>query len=297
MRFLKHKEIDQKKWDQKILQSEFPLVFAQSFYLNACAKKWCALVAEDYSALMPLPVKQKFGFKYIAQPPFTSQLGVFGTSNPAIECAFVAFIKNKFSIISLELNAKNTGEGKDFGLKKTYFIDLKQENQLNTNTKRNIAKAQKLNLVVEEILAENVMNLNKHYLHPFLRNQLNISKKHVKIFDKLLEAGQKEKYLKTFCVYNAERKVLALAHFISNGKHAVYLKGSNFDKEENSGSMHLLMQYAIAYYRKNNNVFFDFGGGQKSSLARFFAGFGAKEMFYPILKINKISFPFFNKSS
>lgn len=66
---LSHKEIDFEKWDKTILSSDLPLVFAQSFYLTATCPNWEALIMGDYESVFPLPVKSKFGFRYLPQPP------------------------------------------------------------------------------------------------------------------------------------------------------------------------------------------------------------------------------------
>lgn len=78
-----------------------------------------------------------------------------------------------------------------------------------------------------------------------------------------------------------------MAHFIYNKHQVIYLKGSNFDKEDNSGSMHLLMSRAIEDFKTKSEVF-DFSGGSIPSIARFFKGLGGEPLFYPVLKYNKL---------
>ena len=62
--YIKHQDIDFKKWDATILSSAFPFVFAQSFYLNATCPNWDALIIGDYESVFPITQKIKFGFKY-----------------------------------------------------------------------------------------------------------------------------------------------------------------------------------------------------------------------------------------
>ena len=96
-------------------------------------------------------------------------------------------------------------------------------------------------------------------------------------------AGQ----LYTFQVLDKNNTIKALGHFICNGKHALYLKGTNFDKADNSGSMHLLMKQAIEFFA-DKATFFDFGGGSKQGLANFYMGFGGQAMTYSFLQVNKL---------
>ena len=40
-------------------------------------------------------------------------------------------------------------------------------------------------------------------------------------------------------MFDEQQNIKALAHFICNGKHALYLKVTNFDKSANNGDLHL----------------------------------------------------------
>ena len=174
MKLLKNKEIDFKKWDQVILGSETPLVFAQSFYLNATSPGWSALVSDNYKSVMPVTANKKLGIKYILQPPFTPQLGIFGLYNSSIENEFFSLLKEKYKYISIELNSSNTNSVAEAKNKRTFVIEYDQPYKYNSNTKRNIAKAAKLNLKLEEIKYKDVLPVTKKYLHPFLKNKLKI---------------------------------------------------------------------------------------------------------------------------
>jgi lipid II:glycine glycyltransferase (peptidoglycan interpeptide bridge formation enzyme) len=93
--------------------------------------------------------------------------------------------------------------------------------------------------------------------------------------------------LYTFKALDKNQTIKALGHFICNGKHALYLKGTNFDKADNSGSMHLLMKHAIEFFA-DRATFFDFGGGSKQGLANFYMGFGGQASTYSFLQVNRL---------
>ena len=78
IKYLQHKEIDKSKWDACISRAPNGLIYPYSFYLDAMAKHWDALVLKDYEAVMPLTWNRKYGFYYLYQPAFTASLGVFG---------------------------------------------------------------------------------------------------------------------------------------------------------------------------------------------------------------------------
>ena len=58
--YLRRYEIDTKKWDQCIIESDNGLIYAHAFYLDHMAKQWDALVMGNYDAVMPLPFNQKW---------------------------------------------------------------------------------------------------------------------------------------------------------------------------------------------------------------------------------------------
>ena len=282
-----HHDIDLKKWDRTILNSETPFVFAQSFYLNATCPQWDALIIGDYESVFPLTHKTKFGFTYLPQPPFTSQLGVFGKVSLEIEQLFFNYITQHYKLIDIELNVSNKIVSEFINPKNTYILNYQSEYKFNQNTKRNINKAIDNGLIVERVVDKDIMSLSQKYLNPFLEREVNLSKTTVALLDDLLKNSIESKTLYTFKVLDKNQTIKALGHFICNGKHALYLKGTNFDKVDNSGSMHFLMKHAIEFFADKAS-FFDFGGGSKQGLANFYMGFGGQLSTYSFLQVNRL---------
>jgi len=272
-------------------------VFAQSFYLNATSPNWDALILNDYETVFPLPIKSKFGFTYLSQPPFTSQLGTFGKLNLDIELLFYNYISSHYKLIDLELNFSNKISSKFISPKITFVFDYNNNYNINQNTKRNISKSTALGFNVQMVNHNECLDLSQKLLNPFLINEIKLLPSAVSLFDQLLKNAISNKMLYTFKVIDEKQNIKALAHFICNGKHVLYLKGTNFDKPDNSGSMHLLMFHAIKFFENKAN-FFDFGGGSKQGLANFYKGLGGELMNYSFLQINKLpGFINFFKSS
>ena len=287
LQYIKHQDIDFKKWDNTILHSQIPFVFAQSFYLNATCPNWDALVIGDYETIFPITYKTKFGYRYLPQPPFTSQLGVYGKLYIEAEKQFYDYITGHFKLIDIELNVTNQLQSEFISPKNTYTLNYSEGYKFNQNTKRNIAKATENGFVVKSVESKDIIQLSQTYLNPFLENEVGLAKNTVSLLDNLLENAGIAGQLYTFQVLDKNNSIKALGHFICNGNHALYLKGTNFDKADNSGSMHLLMKYAIEFFA-DKAVFFDFGGGSKQGLANFYMGFGGQVMTYGFLQVNKL---------
>jgi len=284
---IKHNNIDFLKWDKTILSSQIPYVFAQAFYLNATCPNWDALVIGDYESIFPLTYKNKFGINYLPQPPFTSQLGVYGKVNLETEQYFYDYLLQHYKLIDLELNSTNKIQSIYISSKNTYTIDYNLVYNFNQNSKRNITKAIDHRFIVERVNDQDILALSQKFINPFLANEVNLSNETISLLDKLLINAKNEHAIFTFKVINDENNIKALAHFICNGKHALYLKGTNFDKADNSGSMHLLMKYAIEFFSDKAEIF-DFGGGSKQGLANFYMGLGGQAKTYGFLQVNRL---------
>ena len=74
IQYILHRDINQQKWDACIAEASKGLVYSYSFYLDATAKNWDALILNDYEAVMPLTWNKKYGIYYLFQPPFTPSL-------------------------------------------------------------------------------------------------------------------------------------------------------------------------------------------------------------------------------
>lgn len=288
LKYIKHNDIDFNKWDAVILSSQVPFVFAQSFYLNATCPQWDALVIGDYESVFPITRKTKFGYHYLPQPSFTSQLGAYGKLSDEIEKTFFDYIFKQFSLIEIELNVTNKIRSEFISPKNTFTLNYPESNKPNQNTKRNIAKANENGFKVEQVSDKESFLLSQKLLSPFLSETLGLSASAIEAYDRLIKNAAEKVYLYSFKVVDPKNEIKAFAHYICNGKHALFLKGTNFDRADNSGSMHLLMQYAIDFFR-DKAVFFDFGGGSNAKgLADFYKGFGGEIMEYSFLRVNRL---------
>ncbi|MBT3423267.1 MAG: hypothetical protein HN431_10725, partial [Bacteroidetes bacterium] len=66
-----HNNIDKAKWDACIEHSSRPSVYAISWYLDAVSPEWMGLIKADYTEVIPICWRKKWGVKYVYQPPYT----------------------------------------------------------------------------------------------------------------------------------------------------------------------------------------------------------------------------------
>ena len=80
-------------------------MYALSWYLDIVCGDWCAIVwpsATDYQAIMPIPIKKKWGIDVIQQPLFCQYLGIFCKHPIANKLAsdFLSLLSGEFSYVS-----------------------------------------------------------------------------------------------------------------------------------------------------------------------------------------------------
>jgi len=277
---LKNKAIDFKRWDDVILQSHNQLTYAFSWYLNVVSPDWEALVTKDYEFLMPLPVKSRYKIPYLIQPILTQQLGIF-SKNEITERIVREFVK-KIPYFSYEL-AFNEFNFHEKGLVFPNFIlNLNQDykdiySSFSENTQRNIKKASKLNLTVEENLSSETFisfyfSVDKHYLSP-----------QQPILERLINNGLSEKALRLFGVFSSDKTLIAALCLLETGNRIIYLLPISNTEGKSSFAMFFLVNYIISINASKNKVI-DFEGSRIEGVARVYIGFGAKYHPYYILK-------------
>jgi len=110
IKYLKRQEIDTSRWDACIAASANRLVYGFHFYLDTMTDgQWDALVYDDYQAVMPLTWRRKGGIRYLYQPAFTQQTGIFSPMpiNPSLIETFLSATTHQFRFAEIYLNYGN----------------------------------------------------------------------------------------------------------------------------------------------------------------------------------------------
>ena len=168
LKHLSRSNIDDEKWNRCIDTSPNGMVYALSWYLDAVSPQWEAFVVMrngEYQLCFPLPVRTKWGRRYIYHPFFCQQLGVYYQKLPdrvLIQEVFQALFSRYPYIPRLFLNVNNVWDisGSD-GLRIRHafthelpldrsYTTLHQEYRRDRKYRLKKTKRQKLRLVVSE---------------------------------------------------------------------------------------------------------------------------------------------------
>jgi hypothetical protein len=289
-----YQQIDKQKWDACIERSANGLIYAYSFYLDAMAANWDALVLNDYEAVMPLTWKKKYGIYYLYQPFFTASLGVFGNTLSAILLNdFLNAIPNRFKYWDIYLNHANFYSLPDFKLyeRMNYTLSLEDDyeklySNYRDNIKRNIKKAQQLNCVIKKnIPVIDIIELSKQQSKSFSPATSNDYERFVKLYHLLVTKQQAI----TYGVYTHQNALVASAVFFFSHNRAYYILVGNHPNGKTIGASHALINAFIKDYAGQNLVL-DFEGSDIRNLAFFYSSFGAVEEKYSGVKLNRLPF-------
>jgi hypothetical protein len=279
-----------------ISASEQGIVYATSWYLDIVSPGWEALVEEDYEAGFPLTARKKAGFDYLCQPPFTQQLGLFNQGPPAGETRlqkFLASIPGKFRLIEIQLNHLNRcNHPEDFTVapRLTHHLELnlgyEQIKQgYSENIKRNIRKAGNAQWqVTEKVTGKQIIRLFRANRGRGIRTLKN---RDYVVLEKLLGEAQERNLLHGKGIFNPSGHLIAGAVFLKSFHAYIFLFSATSREGKETGAMSAVIDAFIRDHHGGKGHL-DFEGSMDKSLARFYRGFGSKEVVYLQIRKNKL---------
>lgn len=291
IRHLKREDINIQKWDECILSSSSPQIFGCSFYLDVCCPDWSALVLNDYEAVFPIYIKEKFFIKYITQPYFVRHFGVY-TANAITDINKWVEALSKL-VRYINMNIFNNTSGLLGELKATEKIYQKLSLNHNYDTLRNnysVSHVRKLKKIA--LLETTLVDISDYsiYIKEFKttvsEKNLNYSTSHLNTLLKLMNELPKHcKVQSKGILLNGQ--LIAGAYFVQYHNRLLYLKGFRKFNTENDGGMFLLFDNIIKENCGYENIL-DFGGSNDSNVRQFFKGFGAEDSVYLHLEKNEL---------
>lgn len=294
LKYLKHKNINYEKWDACVENAPNSRIYAMSWHLDRTAEKWDALILGDYEIVMPLPVRTKWGIKYIYQPLFSQQLGIFPNPPDIIAKQFYNEIQRRFSFADTQINSGNNLlklPGKiNFSGRENYLINLTANYQkiasgYSQNTARNVKKAQKNSLsFVAGIRIEDYLDFKRNNLPTKLPADA------LKKLKSIIALGQYKGIGEIYGVYTNENELCAAVYFCRWKERVIYMNAATSLKGKELGGMFFLLDWFV---RENagSNLLLDLEGSTIPGVARFYAGFGAIPETYFQLKFNRLPLP------
>lgn len=277
--FLKNSEIDRKKWSNTLANCPNRHVFAEADFLDVVSPDWAALVRKDYDEIFPLPVKKFFGLKYLVQPEFTAQLGLFSNQkNGQNTDDFIKAIQQKYRRFDFCLNTQNVLPNRPANPLVNCELQLNKSyeelySSFSKGTKRNIKKAEKTEgFEIKEISFEEYF--------PF--KMQSIAGKPPADYEKLKQLNKVFLNLKIpvrILSFFYKNELIASAMLVEYFDRIYYFNGASTAEGKQFSAMFGVFNFLIKNEAGKGKIL-DFKGGQMPGTGRFFKGFGAEEKQY-----------------
>jgi hypothetical protein len=295
IRYVKHSDIDFERWDYCIQSSLNSYIYGFSWYLNIVSECWDAIIEEDYSAVFPLPYRKKFGVKYIYQPAFAQQLGLFTTiaHKDTLLFDFLKAIPNEFSLVEFNQNRFYLPENQEYNIfsKVNIELDLSRnaaelEQNYSTNLKRNLKKARFSELKLQDNLSpKDLISLFRNNKGKDLNAYNSVEYENLSL---LLNCLVKKSLTEIYGVFSNKNELVAAASFVFSGDKIIFFFSGLNQLGKELGAMPFLID-ALIKKNANKSLIFDFEGSNDSDLARFYLSFGASKYEYKHVKINRLN--------
>lgn len=291
--FLKHGEIDRKKWDKCVANSKQAMVYSLSWYLDMVAPGWAGIVEDDYNSVMAIPVKKKLGVQYMFQPLYAQQLGIYSRSylGPSKISEFINAIPEEIRYIDYNLNHLHELANTEYDITKKINFELKLntryselERAFTANTRRNLQKTIANIEISENVNIQDIINLKRD--NSIVKRKVPFYEWLNCFMDKILTI---KKGFLVGAFYRGE--LVGAAFFIFFEGRIYYLIPVSSEKGKAERAMFAILDHVIHKYA-DTGLILDFEGSEIPGIARFFAGFGAKPINYFNLKLNRLPFPY-----
>ena len=280
-----YKSIDLDKYNHCIANSVYPVIYAESWYLDIVTNKdWGIFVLGDYQVVMPITyarMKRSFWKKSVVQPYFCQQLGVFSQGN-LTQSEFDLFYQEllKLNPVAYNFNHGNNQflENKNLKKRTNYVLDLnKPYDELfaafSKSKRQTVRKSIENNLLLKEnsdicdcldFLNLNTPNVKERGLNYWRNKHVNAVLKNSK--GKLISA-----------IY--ETQITAVAFFVEDCDKIYYLHAASNELGRRLFAIDLILN-SIIKEKAGKNISLDFEGSEIPGVAKFVSRYGAIDESY-----------------
>ncbi|MEE9408763.1 MAG: hypothetical protein V3V28_11890 [Polaribacter sp.] len=279
IQYIKRENIDVAKYDVCIENSIQSRIYAYSWYLDIVADNWGVLVLNDYEAVMPIPWRVKYFIKYVSQPDFCQQLGVFSKKeiSEILQKKMTQEIPNKFLKVILNFNSANFSTPK-MKLRKNYVLELNTDysrilKSFSKGRKHAVKKSEKNHLYIKNTTIIELIKMKREfYKHETFSSEI------IERLSYYLLSNKKGFILGVY----KEEALLGGGLFLKSNNRITYLFSSFNSEGRKLQAASFLINNIIKRY-VNSNFVLDFEGGNLPNIGSFFKSFGSKnEMYYQL---------------
>ncbi len=296
---LNHQQINQQQWDDCVQQAPNGLIYAHSFYLNQVCNNWSAFIGEDYSWVMPLTAKSKYGISYLYQPHFTQQTGVFvKNKNVTVPWnAIITLLKKKYKFWEVNFNYATPLHpfGSEFKVATAtnFILPLQHDyaaiyNNFHKDHQRNIRRSQKFRLVYRPL--KNYLLAIEQYIQHYGHRMKHVTTSDYNRFKNIAAFAAESDRLICREVVNQQNELMATALLFTDGNRLYNMMNTTNLQGRSVEANHFLLNAIIKEFAGTETTF-DFEGSDLTGVNEFYKKFGAINQPYFSVKYNKLPWP------
>jgi hypothetical protein len=298
IKFLEHQQIDKVKYDECIVNSANSLIYARSFYLDIMCPHWSAVIAEDYSWVMPITWNKKWGIKYLYQPPFTQQLGLFKRGATAVPYEqVIQLLQRQFRFWEINLNYQSLVklDKRKFNVFTcaNFIINLKEgyekiESGYHKDLIKNLKRSKKFNLQYRS--TNNYTTAINEYISHYSNRMKHVTVKDYSRFKLLCKILSERTMLLCREVVNDKDELLAVVLCLQDERRIYNLMNTTTAIGRKLEANHFLMDSLIKEFA-GSELMFDFEGSDLIGVKTFYENFGAINQPYFKVTYNNLPWP------
>lgn len=302
VRFLSRSLVNDTAWDACVAASPNRIVYGYSWYLDEVTRapgwKWAGLVVVGEGmacqAVMPVPLRRKWGRWVVHQPLFCQFLAIYSREANPDPTPFFRAMQQRFRYGSL-LHCLQTPDHASLRLQTrplhTHILDLSPgyahiARQYSRDRALNLRRAAAANWqVISSSDPEPLIQLFRQYHAAGIQN--GVAPWAYTLLRDLVTDLQK-RGLATLRYALKDDQIQAGALFVAEGNRIIYLFNAASKKGRRGNARTLLIDQVI---RENagRNLIFDFESPEKASVVHFYESFGAVAQPFREVKYNRLT--------
>ena len=312
IRYLRRQEIDTGQWDACIQAASNRLIYGRSFYLDEMTTgQWDGLVLGEYAAVMPLPWRRKAGVRYLFQPAFTQQTGIFspGSITPGLIGSFLQRLDHHFRFAAIFLNYANPLPPSPDPRTRTathsnFILPLNApyqqlSGQYKGDLVRNLQLAGRSDL--RYMMDVDLTTVLEGYRREYEDRVPHVKEEDYRRFEKLCLYLQKKGQLLIRAAVGRDREVMATALLPMDEAAANPTSGSPMPRMyllqstttaagRAVAANHFLLDNMVKEWADTSRIL-DFEGSDLPGIAHFYRNFGSHDQPYFYYRYNKLPWP------
>jgi hypothetical protein len=307
LQYLKHHEIDYAEWDRCLEASPNAIIYGFTWYLDIVAPGWHAIVKredEQYVAIMPIPVFQKFGFAVVRQPIFAQQLGVFHTQPLTTEewQEVGRLLHQNFPVISsYEFNTGNTELVQtglpNFEIDKfsTYHLELQQGypaivSGYRKDRRWRINQAKRAGLTVRPSTnVDRIIQIFDQHIAHKIYGVIGEAYEYKMLRQLYAEASQRGLVTMHEAV-KGQQEVVAMIMLFHYNQKLIYIFNSSTPEGKKTNAISFLIDRILQTYAGQEFVY-DFEAPEVGPISDFYSSFGSTPAYFLSIKANNLPAP------